>query len=79
MKKSLFSLSLVALALSSATTCAQEYPSRYMDGSAKLVTAPNGAVINAEVLQVMPQNVYTEKTVEKVTDGWTFYCKFDRY
>ncbi|MDV6249798.1 alkyl sulfatase dimerization domain-containing protein [Vibrio sp. EA2] len=69
MKKSLFSLSLVALALSSVAASAQEYPSRYMDDSAKLVTAPNGAVINAEVLQVMPQNVYTEKTIEKVTDG----------
>ena len=60
---------LVLVTLFTGNISAQEYPARYMDGSATLTTAPNGAIINAEVLEVMPKNVYAQKTVEEVTDG----------
>jgi alkyl sulfatase BDS1-like metallo-beta-lactamase superfamily hydrolase len=59
----------VVLLLCAGQLAAQEYPDRYMGGPAELATAPNGAVINAEVLEAMPKNLYTEKKVEKVTDG----------
>ena len=59
----------VVLLLCAGQVAAQEYPARYMGGPADLVTAPNGAVINAEVLEAMPKNLYTEKTVEEVADG----------
>jgi hypothetical protein len=40
----------VFLLLCAGHIAAQEYPARYMGGPAELATAPNGAVINAEVL-----------------------------
>jgi alkyl sulfatase BDS1-like metallo-beta-lactamase superfamily hydrolase len=54
---------------SSPEVFAQEYPDRYMGGQAYLTTLPNGALINAEVAEVGPRITYTEKTVDKVTDG----------
>jgi linear primary-alkylsulfatase len=48
---------------------AQNYPDRYNGGEATLITAPNGAITNAYVAQNFPQVVYSEKTVDKVTDG----------
>ena len=57
------------LAAIASLASAQEYPARYMGGEAILATAPNGAVINAQVLESMPKVTYLEKTVEKVTDG----------
>lgn len=47
----------------------QEYPARYMGGDAKLVTAPNGAVIYDEALKAVREVSYIEKTVEKIGDG----------
>lgn len=43
--------------------------SRYMGGEVELVTAPNGALVNAEVLEVSPKISYLEPTTEKVADG----------
>lgn len=43
--------------------------SRYMGGPVELVTAPNGARVNAEVLEVSPKITYLEPTTEKVADG----------
>jgi len=43
--------------------------SRYMGASAELVTAPNGAIANAEVLKVTPEIAYLEPTTEKVAKG----------
>jgi len=40
-----------------------------MGGPVKLVTAPNGALVNAEVLEVTPKIMYMEPTTEKVADG----------
>ena len=44
-------------------------PSRYMGAPVELVEAPNGAVVNAEVLRVSPQIMYLQPTVEEVADG----------
>jgi hypothetical protein len=38
-------------------------------GDAKLVTAPNGAVINDEALRAIDQLTYTKPTTEKIADG----------
>lgn len=43
--------------------------SRYMGGPVELVTAPNGAIVNAEVLKTSPQIVYTKPTIDKVAEG----------
>jgi len=43
--------------------------SRYMGGPVELVTAPNGARVNAEVLEISPKITYLEPTTEKVADG----------
>ena len=43
--------------------------SRYMGGEVTLTKAPNGAVVNAEVLEVNSKIVYHEPTTEKVADG----------
>lgn len=43
--------------------------SRYMGGPVELVTAPNGAQVNAEVLEVTPKITYLEPTTEKVAEG----------
>jgi alkyl sulfatase BDS1-like metallo-beta-lactamase superfamily hydrolase len=43
--------------------------SRYMEGDAELVTAPNGAIANAEVLQATPKIMYLEPTVDEVAEG----------
>jgi alkyl sulfatase BDS1-like metallo-beta-lactamase superfamily hydrolase len=47
---------------------AQE-PSRYMGGDVSLEKAPNGALVNAEVLKISPNILYLEPTTEKVADG----------
>ncbi len=43
--------------------------SRYMGGPVELATAPNGAIVNAEVLAVSPRIMYLEPTTDKVADG----------
>jgi hypothetical protein len=49
-------------------THAQEQ-SPYMGGEVTLETAPNGALVNAEVLEVNSKILYLEPTTEKVADG----------
>lgn len=44
-------------------------PSRYMGGPAELVTAPNGAITNAEALKKLPAIMYLEPTTQEVADG----------
>ena len=44
-------------------------PSRYMGGPVELVTAPNGARVNAEILEVSSKISYLEPTTEKVAAG----------
>ncbi len=60
--------SILVLALVSTLGFAQE-PSRYMGGPVELLEAPNGAIVNAEVLKINPQIMYLEPTVEEVVDG----------
>ena len=43
--------------------------SRYMGGPVELTEAPNGAIVNAEILEVNTQIMYLEPTVEEVVDG----------
>ncbi len=40
-----------------------------MGGEVSLETAPNGALLNAEVLKISPKIIYLEPTTEKVADG----------
>ena len=58
----------VALLLVTIHTHAQE-KSRYMGGEVELVTALNGAIVNAEVLKNSPQITYLEPTIDKVAEG----------
>jgi len=58
----------VLLVLICTSGSAQE-PSRYMGGPVELVEAPNGAIVNAEILKVNPRIMYVEPTVEQVVDG----------
>jgi hypothetical protein len=44
-------------------------PSRYMGGPAELVTAPNGAITNAEALKKLPEIMYLEPTTQEVAQG----------
>jgi alkyl sulfatase BDS1-like metallo-beta-lactamase superfamily hydrolase len=61
---------VVALALTHGLGSAHaQERSRYMGGEVTLKTAPNGAVVNAEVLEVNSKIVYLEPTTEKVADG----------
>jgi alkyl sulfatase BDS1-like metallo-beta-lactamase superfamily hydrolase len=53
----------------SAVAREQAPSSRYMGGEAELVTAPNGAIVNAEVLEATPKIMYLEPTTEEVVDG----------
>jgi hypothetical protein len=43
--------------------------SLYMGGPAELVTAPNGAITNAEALKKLPEIMYLKPTTEKVAEG----------
>lgn len=46
---------------------------RYMGGEVNLTEAPNGAIVNAEVLKILPQITYTEPTVDTLAEGiWCF-------
>jgi hypothetical protein len=46
-----------------------KYPARYMGGDAKVITAPNGALIYDKALESVGRIVYIEPTVEKLADG----------
>lgn len=63
----------VAMFFSTVCVNAQEQgnfpPSRYMGGPAELVTAPNGAIANAEILEATPQIMYLEPTTDEVAEG----------
>jgi alkyl sulfatase BDS1-like metallo-beta-lactamase superfamily hydrolase len=58
----------IFLLIMSITVYAQE-KSRYMGGEVELVTAPNGAIVNSEVLKISPQITYLEPTIDKVAEG----------
>ena len=60
-----FAAMLLTLGCSGACTRS----SRYMGGEVTLKTAPNGAVVNAEVLETAAKIVYLEPVTEKVADG----------
>ncbi len=65
-------LSLFAVATTALSVTAGEI-SPYMGGEVKLAEAPNGAIVNASALAVMPEIVYTEPTTEKLAEGvWCF-------
>ncbi|MEA3438336.1 MAG: hypothetical protein U9R43_17865, partial [Thermodesulfobacteriota bacterium] len=51
------------------TTANAQELSRYMGGEVELVTAPNGAIVNGEVLKISPQITYLEPTIDKVAEG----------
>jgi len=40
-----------------------------MGGEVELITAPNGAIVNSEVLKIASQIVYNEPTIDKVAEG----------
>lgn len=50
-------------------SCDVNYPARYMGGDAKIITAPNGALIYDKALSLVSQIVYTEPIVENLGDG----------
>lgn len=55
----------------STPTNAQEL-SRYMGGEVNLIEAPNGAIVNSEVLETLSKIIYTEPTTHELTKGvWT--------
>jgi len=60
---------VVSLSGTAFAQTADTAPSRYMGGPAELVTAPNGAIANAEVLEATPKIMYLEPTAEKVAEG----------
>lgn len=60
--------STIVLLVFCMSASAQE-PSRYMGGPVELAEAPNGAIANAEILEVSPKIVYMAPTVEEVVDG----------
>jgi len=66
--KTLSSL-LILLALAASPALAGHETSPYMGAPVKLVTAPNGAIINAFVAEEMPKVHPTTPQVRKVTDG----------
>lgn len=59
---------ILVLSLSLVTAHAEE-KCRYMGGPAELVTAPNGAITNAEALEKLPRIMYLEPTTQKVAEG----------
>jgi hypothetical protein len=59
---------LVFLLIVCWTAHAQE-KSPYMGGDVELIKAPNGAIVNAQVLVVSPKIMYIEPTTEKLADG----------
>lgn len=65
----------VAVVIGSSLWCSVSLPaaaeegSRYMGADVTLGTAPNGAVVNAEVLDIFSKILYSEPIVEKVADG----------
>jgi len=67
MKQSTQILSIFLIALS--TTAISKELSRYMGGPIELITAPNGARVDAELIEVSPMITYNEPTTEKVADG----------
>lgn len=66
--KTINNLIAIYLLIISISVYGQE-KSRYMGGEVELVTAPNGAIANAEVLINTPKIVYTEPTIDKVAEG----------
>jgi len=68
MKQSLKTVAVLLVLTGCSSGSAQER-SRYMGGPVELAEAPNGAVVNAEILSVNPHILYLEPTVEKVADG----------
>jgi len=70
MRKKTKSLPILLFVVSVLTNClnAQEV-SPYMGGEVELITAPNGAIVNSNVLNTMPKITYLEPTTEKLTDG----------
>ena len=67
MKKTVFIL-FALLILLNINSYAQE-KSRYMGSEVELITAPNGAIVNSEVLKISSQIVYNEPTIDKVAEG----------
>ena len=69
--KTIVMVAALAVALLTQALCpayAQE-KSRYMGGDVTLTKAPNGAIVNAEVLEVNSKIVYHKPTTDKVADG----------
>jgi alkyl sulfatase BDS1-like metallo-beta-lactamase superfamily hydrolase len=64
---------IVALVICSASVVQAEKKapsSRYMGGPAELVTAPNGAIVNKEVLEELPKTAWTEgPEIENPVEG----------
>ena len=60
---------LISLCGTTSGQGADALTSRYMGGSVQLVTAPNGAITNAEALQKLAEIMYLEPTIDEVADG----------
>jgi len=66
----LMSLMVLTMAPLAPAQSSNEAPlSRYMGGEVTLKEAPNGALVNAEVLEISAKILYLEPTTEKVADG----------
>ena len=65
--KIFISLIIIFSALTNCLNAQEKSP--YMGGEVELVAAPNGAIVNSEVLNTMPKITYLEPTTEKLTDG----------
>jgi alkyl sulfatase BDS1-like metallo-beta-lactamase superfamily hydrolase len=66
--KSIINVSLVFLLTVCWSANAQE-KSPYMGGDVELAKAPNGAIVNGQVLSVSPKILYLEPTTEKLVEG----------
>lgn len=61
---------VLTLAPGVASQESSEVPSRYMGGPAELVTAPNGAIVNKEVLETLPKTAWTSgPEINKPVEG----------
>lgn len=68
MKSKIFFLCLVFF-FSFQKTKAQHYNRQYNGADVNIVTAPNGAVVNADVLKYLPQVAYAAPVVEDLGNG----------
>jgi len=68
MSKSIFILFALSILLNINSYATRKIP-LYWEVKLELITAPNGAIVNSEVLKIASQIVYNEPTIDKVAEG----------